>query len=155
MDFGQGAWVMVDGKRKRPHFFRIVLSHSRKGYSEVVWQQNTENFIRCLENAFSAFGGVPQTIVVGKGKAEALTIYEPIGMETHVEKKVLDELKLWHQTLRQYRFRQWDQVEVGLLNLQRMNPGCALYELYAKEVADKRRNPPAPTWDGVTVFDEK
>jgi len=51
VDFGQGAWVMVDGKRKRPHLFRIVLSHSRKGYSEVVWQQTTESFIRCLENA--------------------------------------------------------------------------------------------------------
>jgi transposase len=30
VDFGQGAWVLVDGKRKRPHLFRIVLSHSRK-----------------------------------------------------------------------------------------------------------------------------
>ena len=36
VDFGQGAWAMVDGKRKRSHLFRIVLSHSRKGYSEVV-----------------------------------------------------------------------------------------------------------------------
>ena len=59
VDFGQGAWVMVDGKRKRPHLFRIVLSHSRKGYSEVVWRQTTESFIRCLENAFRYFGGVP------------------------------------------------------------------------------------------------
>jgi hypothetical protein len=42
MDFGQGAWVVVDGKRKRPHLFRVVLSHSRKGYSEVVWRQTTE-----------------------------------------------------------------------------------------------------------------
>jgi len=54
-----------------------------------------------------------------------------------------------------YRSRQWDQVEVNLLNLHRMNPGCALYELYAKEVAGKRRNPPLAEWDGVTVFDEK
>ena len=60
-----------------------------------------------------------------KGKDEAITIYEPIGLETHVERKVLDELKLWQQTLRQYRSRQWDQAEVGLLNLQRVNPDCA------------------------------
>ena len=44
VDFGKGAWVLVEGKRKRPHLFRIVLSHSRKAYSEVVWRQTTENF---------------------------------------------------------------------------------------------------------------
>ena len=90
-----------------------------------------------------------------KGKDEAITIYEPLGLEAEVEKKVLDELKLWHQTIRLYRSRQWDQVEVNLLNLHRMNPRCALYELYAKEAAGKRRNPPPAEWDGVTVFDEK
>jgi transposase len=41
VDFGLGAWVLVEGKRKRPHLFRIVLSHSRKAYSEVVWRQTT------------------------------------------------------------------------------------------------------------------
>ncbi len=90
-----------------------------------------------------------------KGKDEAITIYEPVGLEVEVEKRVLDELKLWHQTIRLYRSRQWDQVEVNLLNLHRMNPGCALYELYAKEAAGKRRTPPPAEWDGVTVFDEK
>jgi len=69
VDFGQGAWVLVDGKRKRPHFFRVVLSHSRKGYSEVVWQQTTESFIRCLENAFRYFGGVPRTLIIDNLRA--------------------------------------------------------------------------------------
>jgi transposase len=69
VDFGQGAWVTVDSKRKRPHFFRIVLSHSRKGYSEVVWRQTTESFIRCLENAFRYFGGVPRTLVIDNLRA--------------------------------------------------------------------------------------
>jgi transposase len=69
VDFGQGAWVTVDGKRKRPHFFRIVLSHSRKGYSEAVWRQTTESFIRCLENAFRYFGGVPKTLVIDNLRA--------------------------------------------------------------------------------------
>ena len=69
VDFGQGAWVMVDGKRKRPHLFRVVLSHSRKGYSEVVWRQTTECFIRCLENSFRYFGGVPRTLVIDNLRA--------------------------------------------------------------------------------------
>ena len=69
VDFGQGAWVLVDGKRKRPHLFRVVLSHSRKGYSEVVWRQTTESFIRCLENAFRYFGGVPKTLVIDNLRA--------------------------------------------------------------------------------------
>src|SRR5271168_3074072 len=69
VDFGQGAWVIVDGKRKRPHLFRVVLSHSRKGYSEVVWRQTTESFIRCLENSFRHFGGVPRTLVIDNLRA--------------------------------------------------------------------------------------
>lgn len=72
VDFGQGAWIEADGKRRRPHLFRAVLSHSRKGYSEVVWRQDTETFIRCVENAFRAFGGVTRTTVVDNLKAAVL-----------------------------------------------------------------------------------
>ena len=69
VDFGQGAWVIQDGQRRRPHLFRAVLSHSRKAYSEVVWRQTTESFLRCLENAFRHFGGVPATVVIDNLKA--------------------------------------------------------------------------------------
>ena len=48
VDFGQGAWVIEEGRRRRPHLFRMVLSHARKGYSEAVWRQTSESFIRCL-----------------------------------------------------------------------------------------------------------
>ena len=60
---------MVAGRRHRPHLFRIVRSHSRKAYSEVVWRQTTENFIRCLENAFRFFGGVTHTVVIDNLRA--------------------------------------------------------------------------------------
>lgn len=69
VDFGQGAWVVEDGKRRRPHLFRMVLSNSRKGYSEAVWRQTTEQFIRCLENAFRHFGGVTRTTVIDNLRA--------------------------------------------------------------------------------------
>lgn len=69
VDFGQGAWVSHEGKRRRTHLFRCVLSHSRKGYCEVVWRQTSESFLRCLENAFRHFGGVTATVVIDNLKA--------------------------------------------------------------------------------------
>lgn len=79
VDFGTGAPVIipegqplpvgVKTRRRRTHVFRIVLSHSRKAYSEVVYHQTAEQFIRCLENAFWHFGGVPRTLVIDNLKA--------------------------------------------------------------------------------------
>ncbi len=70
VDFGTGAWIVnTEGKRRKTHVFRVVLSHSRKGYSEVVFRQTTEDFIRCLENAFWYFGGVPLATVIDNLKA--------------------------------------------------------------------------------------
>jgi transposase len=70
VDFGTGASILLpEGKRRRTHVFRIVLSHSRKAYSEVVTRQTTDNFIRCLENAFWHFGGVPQRLILDNLRA--------------------------------------------------------------------------------------
>jgi transposase len=70
VDFGRGAPVIgVDGKRQSTHVLRVVLSHSRKGYSEVVSRQTTEAFVRCLENAFRHFGGVPRRVVLDNLRA--------------------------------------------------------------------------------------
>jgi len=79
VDFGLGAWVMEAGKRRRPHLFRAVLSHSRKAYSEVVWRQTSESFLRGLENAFRYFGGVTATVVIDNLKAGVLQAdwYDP------------------------------------------------------------------------------
>ena len=69
VDFGQGAWVVENGKRRRPHVLRVVLSYSRKGYTEAFWRQTTENFIRGLENALRHFGGVVGTLVIDNLRA--------------------------------------------------------------------------------------
>jgi len=90
-----------------------------------------------------------------KGKDTAVRVFEPLGLESEIDKKTQDELKLWHQTLRAFRAQQWDQVEVNLINLQRMNPASELYRLYAADVARFRREPPPAGWQGVRVFDEK
>ena len=70
VDFGRGAPIVTpDGKRRGTWVFRIVLSHSRKGYSEAVSRQSTDEFLRCMENAFAHFGGVPRTLVIDNLKA--------------------------------------------------------------------------------------
>lgn len=70
VDFGTGTWIeQPEGKRRRSHVFRIVLSYSRKGYSEAVYRQTTEDFIRALENAFWHFQGVPKVLVIDNLKA--------------------------------------------------------------------------------------
>ncbi|MGH7958014.1 MAG: IS21 family transposase, partial [Opitutaceae bacterium] len=73
VDFGTGAWLVdPQGKRRRSHVFRAVLSCSRKGYSEATADQKTETFLRCLENAFRHYGGVPVTTTPDNLKAAVL-----------------------------------------------------------------------------------
>lgn len=74
VDFGTGAWVIdpATGKRRRPWVLRVVLSFSRKAYSEAFFRQDTEHFIRGLENAWRAFGGVARTVNLDNLKAGVL-----------------------------------------------------------------------------------
>ena len=89
-----------------------------------------------------------------KGKDEAITIYEPLGLQS--ERAVdAQEMRLWDEALRAYRVQEWAAAEEGLVRLQALNPACGLYEVYWKRILDRRSNPPARDWDGVTVFDEK
>jgi transposase len=70
VDFGRGAPIIgPEGKRKATWVFRIVLSHSRKGYSEAVPRQTTDDFLRSLENAFAHFNGLPRTLVIDNLRA--------------------------------------------------------------------------------------
>ena len=71
VDFGQAAPTLhpVTGSYKRPHVFKMTLSCSRHSYEEVVWRQTAESFIRCHENAFRFFGGVPKIIRLDNFKA--------------------------------------------------------------------------------------
>jgi transposase len=79
VDFGQGAWVVEPGRRRRPHVLRVVLSYSRKGYTEAFWQQTTENFIRGLENALRHFGGVVPFLIIDNLRAAVKKVdwFEP------------------------------------------------------------------------------
>ena len=74
VDFGRGIPITdANGRRRRTHVFRIVLSYSRRGYSEAIYRQTTDDFLACVENAFVYFGGVPKTLVLDNLKAAVET----------------------------------------------------------------------------------
>ena len=80
VDFGRGAAIhSADGRSCKTWVLRIVLSYSRKAYSEAVLRQTTEALIRCLENAFRYFGGVVKTLIIDNLRAAVKRAdwYEP------------------------------------------------------------------------------
>ena len=90
-----------------------------------------------------------------KGKAQAVAIFWPVAPADRLEKAAQDELKTWAAFLKAYRSQDWDQCDVMMLNLQRMNAKKYLYELYSERVASMRLLPFDPGWDGATNFETK
>jgi transposase len=69
VDFAAGPPIVGEQGRRRCWILRAILSYSRKGYSEAVWRQSTEHFIRAVENAFRHFGGSTKILNVDNLKA--------------------------------------------------------------------------------------
>ena len=90
-----------------------------------------------------------------KGKLEPVAIFEPLGEAGTLNEGLQEELRLWNQALRDYRQQNWDQAELNLFNLSRMNPDLRLYQLYTERIQAWRENPPGEGWDGVTTFETK
>lgn len=81
VDFGRAAPTLdpKTGRYHRPHFFKMTLSCSRHSYEEVVWKQDSQSFLRCHENAFRFFGGVPRIVRLDNLKAGVTRacLYDP------------------------------------------------------------------------------
>ncbi len=70
VDFGKAALTQTEsGRYRRPHLFKAVLCYSRHSYEEVVWRQDLETFVRCVENAFHWFGGSVDVVRLDNLKA--------------------------------------------------------------------------------------
>lgn len=113
----------------------LVGEHTKNGVTDIIYRELDQ--------------------VRVKGKDKPVFIYEPIGQLGQVAQEVMEEIKLFHQTLKAYRKQDWDQAELQLYNLQRMSPTRIVYQVYAERVAYFRNNPPGAGWDGVFVYHSK
>ncbi len=87
-----------------------------------------------------------------KGKEQAVAIFWPMAPAGQLSEASSTELKTWVSFVRAYRAQNWDQADVLLINLMRMNANKFLYQLYAERVASMRLLPFDPEWDGATNF---
>jgi adenylate cyclase len=90
-----------------------------------------------------------------KGKEQAVGIFCPLSTAEHLTEAQQGELLAWADFLKSYGAQDWDQCQVLLPNLQRMNAKKYLYELYSERVASMRLLPFDPSWDGATNFETK
>lgn len=90
-----------------------------------------------------------------KGKEQAVSIFYPMGLVAELPPETAAELKTWSNFIKSYRAQDWDQSDVYLLNLTRLNAKKYLYQLYSERVASMRMLPFDPEWDGATNFETK
>jgi transposase len=93
VDWGEFGSIAVGSTRKRLSFFLMVLCHSRRMYLEFTVSQTMEFFLQCHENAFAAFGGVTQRVMVDNLKSAVLQ--RLVGQAPVFNPKYLDFSRHW------------------------------------------------------------
>jgi len=85
-----------------------------------------------------------------RGRAQPVTIYEPLGLEDSMDARFKTWLARHQQALASYRAGDWDQAEAAFFTLSQSQPDRLLYRLYLDRVAYFRGHPPAAGWNGVS-----
>jgi hypothetical protein len=134
VDFGLGAPILSgDGRRRRTWVFRIVLSYSRKAYSEAVFHQDTETFIRCQATvADQRIHGTTKRQVAqlfAEEKARLLPLPASLFPVFHEARRLVhrdsyvEVAKAYYAVPPEYIAQQvwvrWDQREVRIFNARR------------------------------------
>jgi adenylate cyclase len=90
-----------------------------------------------------------------KGKEQAVAIFRPIAAKGNLDSAQAAELKAWGAFMKAYRSQDWDQCDMLLFNLLRMDAKKYLYQVYSERIASMRMLPFDPEWDGATNFETK
>jgi adenylate cyclase len=93
-----------------------------------------------------------------KGKQQSVTLFTPAPEAAPGAPSFDEEMRLWVLALGAYRLQHWDEAQAGLDRLHDRFPASPLTILYrqlAERLAQHRRTPPPPDWDGVHSFESK
>ncbi len=84
-----------------------------------------------------------------KGKAQAITVYQPICAKEKGTPELEAELAAYREALLQYRNRQWKEAEATFNSLREQYPQTHIYALYLERIEDLRGAGLGEAWDGV------
>jgi adenylate cyclase len=93
--------------------------------------------------------------VAVKGRAGALTIYQPLGMVASVTTEVETELQRYLMALNFYYQQNWKEAETSFKSLLVSAPSTYLYQLYLDRITQFKKTPPPEHWDGVFIHSHK
>jgi len=88
-----------------------------------------------------------------KGRAHAVSIYQPLGRTLSPEAAA--ELESWEAALAKYREGKFVEAEIAFAALAQAHPAQKLYMLYRVRCAGFRIEHPPSDWDGTTTFQVK
>jgi len=77
VDWGHcGQFIDQDGHKRKLYVFAYVLSYSRACYVEFTTSMNLAVLVKCHQNAFDYFGGVPEKILYDNMKTVKLSPFQ-------------------------------------------------------------------------------
>jgi adenylate cyclase len=112
----------------------------------IIAGENTARAVRGI-----AWREIDRVRVVGK--AETVTIYEPVGSAR--DKQLAAELERHHRALALYRARNFDEAEAAFAALADEHPMTPLYAYFCARCATFRESAPPIDWDGAMTFASK
>ena len=71
VDWGK-CWTVVAGRKTRAHLFVFALGYSRRSFARATGDEKISTLIKCHEEAFDHFGGIPHEIVYDNPKTVVL-----------------------------------------------------------------------------------
>jgi adenylate cyclase len=89
-----------------------------------------------------------------KGKKQAVAIFELLGLEP-ADEDTAEFLHSYHQGIRLYKERQWDESIVQFKKALWLRPQDYQSRRYCSLAQKYRLDPPGPDWEGIAIMEEK